>query len=86
VRLSPDGSRIAWVAAPYGAKGEHDESAIWMAAVDGIEMGRRWTYGGADTSPRWSPDGTRLAFLSDRAKRGTAGLYVMPAVVARQSR
>jgi dipeptidyl aminopeptidase/acylaminoacyl peptidase len=79
VRLSPDGSRIAWVAAPYGAKGEHDESAIWMAAVDGIEMGRRWTYGGADTSPRWSPDGTRLAFLSDRAKRGTAGLYVMPA-------
>jgi dipeptidyl aminopeptidase/acylaminoacyl peptidase len=78
VRLSPDGSRAAWVAAPYGAEGEHDESAIWVATVGGSDPGRRWTYGGKDATPRWSPDGTKLAFLSDRAKRGTAGLYVMP--------
>ncbi len=31
-----------------------------------------------DHSPRWSPDGTRLAFLSDRAERGKASLYVVP--------
>ncbi|MGH9169569.1 MAG: S9 family peptidase [Acidimicrobiales bacterium] len=79
VRLSPDGTRVAWVAAPYGADGEHDEKAIWVARVDSTEPARRFTYGGADSSPRWSPDGKRLAFLSDRAKRGTAGLYVMAA-------
>jgi len=79
VRLSPDGGRVAWVAAPYGAETEHDESAIWVAAADGTEPARRWTYGGNDSTPRWSPDGTRLAFLSDRAKRGTAGLYVLSA-------
>jgi dipeptidyl aminopeptidase/acylaminoacyl peptidase len=78
VRLSPDGSRAAWVAAPYGTEGEHEESAIWVASVEGTDPGRRWTFGGKDTMPRWSPDGTRLAFLSDRAKRGTAGLYVIP--------
>ena len=32
VRLSADATRVAWVAAPYGAAGEHDESAIWVAA------------------------------------------------------
>ena len=32
-----------------------------------------------DTSPRWSPDGTRLAFLSERAPKEKLQLYVMPA-------
>jgi dipeptidyl aminopeptidase/acylaminoacyl peptidase len=79
VRLSPDGSRVAWVAAPYTRAGEHAESAIWVGWTDAREPARRWTYGGADRHPRWSPDGRRLAFLSDRAKRGTAGIHVLPA-------
>src|SRR5438128_9250430 len=31
------------------------------------------------SSPRWSPDGKYLAFLSDRAKRGTGQLYLIAA-------
>ncbi|HWM72224.1 MAG TPA: S9 family peptidase [Nocardioides sp.] len=77
VRLSPDGSRVAWSAAPYGQAGEHGESAVWVSSVDGAVPARRWTYGGSDTRPRWSPDGRRLAFLSDRDERGTNGLYVI---------
>jgi dipeptidyl aminopeptidase/acylaminoacyl peptidase len=79
VRLSPDGSRVAWVAAPYTRAGEHAASAIWVGWADAREPARRWTYGGADRHPRWSPDGGRLAFLSDRAKRGTAGIHLVPA-------
>ncbi len=77
VRLSPDGTRAVWVAAPHGKEGEHPESGIWTAPVDGSAPARRLTRGGADTTPRWSPDGTRIAFLSDRAERGTAGLFVL---------
>ena len=77
VRLSPDGERVAWSAAPFGAAEEHGESAIWVARVDDPSTARRWTHGGADTRPRWSPDGTRLAFCSDRAERGTTGVYVL---------
>lgn len=77
VRLSPDGTRAVWVAAPHGKEGEHPESGLWWAPVDGSAGARRLTRGGADTAPRWSPDGTLLAFLSDRAERGTAGLYVL---------
>jgi len=79
VQLSADGARVAWVAQPYARAGEHPESAIWAAWTDGREPARRWTYGGADTHPRWSPDGTAIAFLSDRARRGTAGLHLAPA-------
>lgn len=77
VQLSSDGARVAWVAAPHGFDGEHRASGIWTAPVDGSSPARRLTRGGADTRPRWSPDGSRLAFLSDRAERGTAGLYVI---------
>ena len=77
VRLSPDGRRVAWSAAPYGTEDEHGESAIWLASIGDVDSARRWTRGGNDTTPRWSPDGTRLAFCSDRAERGTAGLYVL---------
>lgn len=77
VRLSPDGATVVWVAGPHGKDGEHAEKGIWLAPTDGSVPARRLTRGGADSSPRWSPDGTRLAFLSDRAERGTAGLYVI---------
>lgn len=77
VRLSPDGRLAAWSSSPYGKDGEHNDSAIWIAEFDGQATGRRWTRGGADTRPRWSPDGSQLAFLSDREDRGTTGLFVL---------
>lgn len=77
VRLSSDAGSVAWVAERYGKDGEHPESDIWVGPIDGTRPGRRWTWGGEDREPRWSPDGRQLAFLSDRAERGTAGLYVM---------
>ncbi|MBM7788085.1 S9 family peptidase [Tenggerimyces flavus] len=79
IDLSPDATRVAWSAGPFGKEDEHHEAAIFVADVGVAGSGRRWTYGGADRIPCWSPDGTRLAFLSDRKERGTNGLYVMSA-------
>mgnify|MGYP001166142313 CR=1 FL=1 len=79
-QLSPGGSRVAYVAACYGQEGDHPEGTIWVAPTDGSAMARQWTFGGGrDDTPRWSPDGQALAFLSDRANRGTMALYRIPA-------
>jgi dipeptidyl aminopeptidase/acylaminoacyl peptidase len=80
VQLSSSGM-AAYVLVSWAKKDEHHQSAIWVAPVD-PEAGapRQFTAGEAnDRQPRWSPDGCRLAFLSDRTARGTAQIHVMPA-------
>ena len=80
VRISPDGSRVAFSVAPVGHVETNPISAIFIAPSDGSTApvcvtGRECN----NSSPRWSPDGSTIAFLSDRARRGESQLHVMPA-------
>ncbi len=65
-RISPDGSRVAYVVTIIDAHKHEYRSAIWVAPVAGGEP-RRFTAAPANASqPVWSPDGRWLAFLSER--------------------
>jgi len=77
-RLSPDGATAAYVVGSVDQDANEYKAAIWMAAVDGSSPPRRFTTSDkVDGDPRWSPDGTRLAFTSNRAGKASQ-LYVMP--------
>src|SRR5919204_6927125 len=83
-RLSPDGRRVAYVVTGVDGEANRYRSAIWVAPLDGSEKPRRLTSGErSDGSPRWSPDGRWLAFVSNRdddeEKKAHGELYVMPA-------
>lgn len=78
-QISPDGTRVAVSIGSNTREGDHFKAAIWLYAVGAPGSARQITPGVAnDTGPRWSPDGRSLAFLSDRAKRGTNQLYLLP--------
>jgi dipeptidyl aminopeptidase/acylaminoacyl peptidase len=65
LQLSPDGARLAFVVSE-APKGERRAQHIWMYDKP-TNSARQFTFSGkSETSPRWSPDGTRLAFLSNR--------------------
>ncbi|MCA1667625.1 MAG: DPP IV N-terminal domain-containing protein, partial [Thermomicrobia bacterium] len=65
---SPDGSRIAFVVTAADEEEDGYRSRIWLVAADGAAEPTPLTVGTKkDTSPRWSPEGTRLVFVSNRA-------------------
>jgi dipeptidyl aminopeptidase/acylaminoacyl peptidase len=73
-RLSPDGKRIAYVLTRADlARSEYD-SDLWLIDADGRHDVQLTHATGSDTHPRWSPDGTRVAFLSDRETRNAVWL------------
>lgn len=78
VQLSPDGARVAFVLSEIDGEKDEYRTSIWVARADGSEPVRFTSGPKRDSAPRWSPDGSRLAFLSDREGEA-AQLYVMPA-------
>ena len=69
VRLSPDAERVAFVVAePAESPRAMRRSGIWTVPTRGGARPRLLVSGGDDKSPRWSPDGKTLAFLSARGE------------------
>jgi dipeptidyl aminopeptidase/acylaminoacyl peptidase/alpha-L-arabinofuranosidase len=86
VAISPDGRRVAWVEALPDKDGTSSRrSAIYLAELDSPEAAPRRITAGDGTTVHdehdltWSPDGSRLAFLSDKEKKGQLQLYLAPA-------
>jgi dipeptidyl aminopeptidase/acylaminoacyl peptidase len=65
LQFSPDGTRLAFVVSEP-PKGERRARHIWLYDKQSGGI-RQFTYSAkTETSPRWSPDGKQLAFLSNR--------------------
>jgi dipeptidyl aminopeptidase/acylaminoacyl peptidase len=66
-RIAPDGKQVAYVLSTIDQKKNRRATSIWVIAADGHSSPRRLTAEGFNSnSPRWSPDGSVLAFLSSR--------------------
>src|SRR5919197_5382268 len=78
-QLSPDGRRVVFVVTTLSEDQDEYLSNIWVVETAGGEPRRFTTGPKRDTVPRWSPDGSRLAFISERETHQKAQLYVMPA-------
>src|SRR3954453_15345590 len=83
-RLSPDGRSVAYTVSRVDEEANAYRTAIWVAPLDGSAAPRQFTSGERhDGSPRWSPDGRWLAFVSNRdaedEKKAKGQLYVLAA-------
>ncbi|MDO8615819.1 MAG: S9 family peptidase [Dehalococcoidia bacterium] len=75
-QVSPDGRLAAYVVAWPDRETDETRSSVYVAPLDGRSPARRFTQGNKDHSPRWSPDGRHLAFVSERGEKNQ--LFVAP--------
>jgi Tol biopolymer transport system component len=68
----PSGSRIAFAS---DRDGENEVTEIYVMNADGSNVVRLTNHPATDTRPAWSPDGSKIAFVSNRA--GNSGIFVM---------
>src|SRR5216683_5086655 len=63
-QVSPDGRVVAFVDTTLSEERDEYLSQIWLVDTAGGEPRRFTTGPRRDTTPRWSPDGSRLAFVA----------------------
>ena len=79
-RIAPDGRTVAFVVWRVDREANDYASAIWLVSIDSTSPPRRFSSGEKqDLAPRWSPEGSRLAFVSNREGKAKH-LYVIPTV------
>ncbi len=72
--ISPDGKHILFTRSWVDKMNDRSRSNLWIVDAGGIRI-RELTHGNwEDSSPVWSPDGDKIAFLSDRD--GTTQIHV----------
>jgi len=83
-QISPDGIRVAYTVGSSDRESDERRSSIFVAPVDGSKPGEQFTHGEHDASPRWSPDGRYLAFVSKRGDDAQIFLAPLDGGEARQ--
>jgi dipeptidyl aminopeptidase/acylaminoacyl peptidase len=83
-QVSPDGKQVAYLQSWADRETNETKSCIYVAPADGSRPARRFTQGSKDHSPRWSPDGRYLAFVSDRGEKNQVFVAPLDGGEARQ--
>jgi tricorn protease len=77
--VAPGGKQLVYVSGSglwsrRGYRGSSNDD-LWLANADGTAVKRLTTFDGQDTSPMWSPDGSRVYYVSEhQSPRGCANV------------
>ncbi len=76
-QLAPDGKHVAFVVETPDVEANTRPRQVWLVSMAGGDARRLTAEGARNERPRWSPDGKRLAWVSNRS--GAQQVWVMDA-------
>ena len=74
---SPDGKWVAYTVARAIRETDKNDTDVWMVSWDGQQQIQITSTPEGESSPRWSPDGIYLAFLSSRQGAKKAQVWLL---------
>jgi dipeptidyl aminopeptidase/acylaminoacyl peptidase len=75
-QVSPDGKTVAFVVTYHDKVGNKTNSNIYFVSINGGEVKQLTMAKGANSNPRWMPDGQSIAFVSTRD--GESQIWMIP--------
>ena len=76
-QVSPDGKWVAYTLSTVDTAKDKRNSDIWMVSWDGTESVQLTNSEDGESTPRWSPDGKYLSFLSDRNSEKVSQIWLL---------
>ena len=75
--VSPDGTLVAFTVTKYDMEENRGNADIYVVPVAGGTPRRLTSHAASDSGPAWSPDGTRIAFVSRRDADKASQIYLI---------
>ena len=76
-QIAPDGGWVAYTVSTVDSAKDKSDNDVWMTSWDGATTLRVTSTPESESSPRWSPDGRYLAFLSGRQEGKGAQVWLL---------
>ncbi len=73
-QISPDGKQVLYLRRSNDIMTDRTRSHVWLSDLEGSKHEPLLAEDGSYSSPRWSPDGTRIAYL--KSDKGRSALYM----------
>ncbi len=73
--ISPDGSRIVYQRSGFDIMNDKKQSRLWIMNNDGSNHSKLSNNEANEVSPKWSPDGTRIAYVSSTNEGSEIYIY-----------
>ena len=77
IQISPDGEHIVYRRMGYDIMGDKSTGSLWIMKSDGSHHQKLTSRDQNESSPRWSPNGKQLAFVSTGKNGSEIFIYWM---------
>ena len=74
-RISPDGQWVVYRRMGFDIMKDRSSGNLWMVSGDGTQHQKLTSREGNESSPRWSPDGKRIAFTASSGEGNEIYIY-----------